>query len=184
MTATDEGTVLPCGRDTAEVWDAAGRDPDAHTRDCVHCAAVRARHDLLGQASAAYTAAAPPAPAALVDSVMRTVRTELRPGRPIGLASDAGPASAVDTAVTTALAASLDDDPAFALRRCRVEAQPAGAAAPGVRVALAIAVSYEHFAQHGDDAVRGRVVAAMARLFDLRVASVEIEIVDVLTDAP
>jgi hypothetical protein len=179
-TGGDE-VLLPCGRDATDVWDAADAPADEHQRHCPHCGAVRAERAGLEDASTAFLSATEVAstPARLLGQVMRTVTDELRPGRPLPLRTDTGTASVTDVAVGNAVRSVLDGDASFVVRRFSAEAVGDEHA---VRVWLSIAVSYEHFARHGDALARARVVAAIERLFDLRVESVEIDIVDVVSE--
>ena len=172
--------LLPCGRDATDVWDAADDPADEHRRDCPYCGAVRAERAGLEDASSAFLAdgEVAPTPALLLGRVMRTVTDELRPGRPLPLHTDAGRAFVTDVAVGNAVRSVLDGDAAFVVRRFSAESVGDGHA---LRVWLSIAVSFQHFARHGDALVRARVVETLERLFDLRVESVEIDIVDVVT---
>lgn len=181
-TGGDE-VLLPCGTDATDVWDAAAAPPDEHQRHCPHCRAIRAERAELEDASTAFLSQTdvPSAPTRLVGHVMRAVADELRPGRPLPLRTDTGRAFVTDVAVGNALRSVLDGDPAFVLRR--FSAEPVGDEHV-VRVWLSIAASFEHFARHGDAVIRACVIDTIGRLFDLRVESVEIDIVDVVTGPP
>lgn len=179
---------LPCGRGADAAWQhAADGLPDDHERQCPYCTAVREQYESLAAASAAYTAAPITAPPGLIDTVMRTVLVELRPGTPISLPSTTGTAHIASTALATAVRSMLDRDPAVITYRCVIDTAdepgtpsvlPRAGLAP-LTVRLSVSVSYEHYSRHRDGAVRERVIDTVHSLFGRHVGIVDIDIIDV-----
>lgn len=177
--------LLPCGREPHVAWDhARAGAPDAHEWQCPYCTAVREQYETLAAASSAYLGEPAVLPAGLVDSVMRTVRAELRPGRPLPLPTPVGTATVIDTAMANALRLVLDGDPAVVAHRLRIEPAELPDGADGVRplhIWISVSISYEHYSAHGDRTVRDRVTESAAQLFGQRLSRVDIDVVDVFT---
>ena len=186
---------LPCGRDSLSVWENARNDThDQHEATCPYCQGVYEQFRILAIASDPYLAQAITAPPSLIATAMRTVLAELRPGRPLPIPSDAGPAFITDTALAAALRAALDADPAVITHRCRIDTvdlpetvrsapntstqQPTP---PPLAVQLSVAVSYEHYTRHGESVVRTRVIDTGRNLFAQQIDTVDIEIIDVFS---
>lgn len=175
---------LPCGRDAGEVWDAAGAGLlDEHVLECEFCRAIVAQRDALAAASDAYVRRTPKPPEGLTETVMQGVGAEQRLGRLLPVPTDevAARLLVAETAIANAVRIVLDGDPAVIARRCRIEGYDP---AVGVRLWLTVAVSFAHFSRHGEDAVRARVVQAVGDLFELAVARVDLDVVDVFVDRP
>ncbi len=114
---------LACGRDAAVVWDraAGGEPPDAHERDCPHCAAAAA--DARGLDALVHRMAdepQEPSPSVL-DRVMVAVRTELRPHDVLTLPSPNGPARLSRAAAAAVLRHTVDRMGGLRARSCRIE---------------------------------------------------------------
>jgi hypothetical protein len=122
--------LLACGREAALVWDraAAGTPPDGHERDCPHCSAAFA--DARGLDVVVHRLAAEELEpsASMMDRVMATVLTELRPYDVLTLPSPHGGVLLSEPAAARVLRHVVDRMEGLRARSCRIEQR--GAADP------------------------------------------------------
>lgn len=182
-----DAPLLACGRDAATAWDraAAGEPPDAHERDCPHCAAAAA--DARGLDALVHRMAAEeiePAQSVL-DRVMVAVRSELRPHDVIVLPSPHGAARLSRAAAASVLRHTVDSMGGVRARSCRIE-QVADSVAgiDGGEPTYAADVAITVTARFGVDLasvtarVRQMVAAAGEQALGVPVRRVDIQVVD------
>ena len=177
--ATADGAVelLACGREAALPWDRAeaGFEPDAHERDCPYCLAVYADANRLDTAVHRLAAEPVDAPASVVDAVMRSVRTELRPQEVLALESPLGPNQLAHSAAAAVLRAVVDATGVLRARSCRIEQQEAGSAAA---VTLTVAARFGVDLAAITAEARRLVLAAGEQALGLPLRRVDIAVVD------
>lgn len=192
-----EEETLPCGRHLAQVWERAETDErDPHAADCPHCAeALRALRTLENVVARARDDD-PPAPrwdtAALADRVMDVVRLELRPGRTLPLGEADEDAWIVEASAARTFRAAVDTLPGVRAGSCRIEVDPPDASAPDppagrlprgpARVRVEVQVGLAENLQRVADQVRARVTGAAERELGMRLAAVDVAVVDLLDD--
>ncbi|MBS2532653.1 hypothetical protein KGQ20_07690 [Catenulispora sp. NF23] len=184
---------LPCGADLDEL-QAFGAPPPAHER-CPHCLdAVDALHTLenlvrgaLEQDERAQTSAL-----WLTDRIMRTVRTELRPGPLLPMGEPDEDLWITHAAATRALRRAVDTLPGITAGSCRVtavtadgERRPRGGRLPRgpVRIRLEIAISLGQVVAEVAAAARV-VVADTAADCGMDVREIDIAVIDLIVTAP
>ena len=181
---------LPCGRDPLEVIDRSRRGrADAHTRTCEFCQAVIRTDSDAEQIRDTLRDQPIQPPETLLPAVMRTVWSELRPGRNIPLQATHGAAFATEQAITTLLSDELDRLPNFLVHTCRLhvqeeEAEGSTAArseplSPALRIEVTAAAAYAVDLNELGDSARAAVVAALWAQFELVAGSVDISFVDI-----
>ncbi len=176
--ATDDAVeLLACGRDAALAWDRAeaGFEPDAHERECPYCRAVYADANRLDTAVHRLAAEPVEAPATVVDAVMRSVRTELRPQEMLTLESPLGPNQLAHSAAAAVLRAVVDATGLLRARSCRIEQPEAGSAAA---VTLTVAARFGVDLAAVTAEARRLVLAAGEQALGLPVLRVDIAVVD------
>lgn len=177
---------LACGRDAATVWDraAAGAPPDPHERTCPHCGAAYA--DALGLDAVVHrlAGAEPDPPPSVLDRVMSAVATELDPHDELALPSPHGPARLSRPAAAAVLRHVVDGMGGLRARSCRIE-QPGGPEEAGpVDVRVTVAARFGVNLASVAARVRQMVVAAGEQALGVPVRRVDIDVVDLLEEAP
>lgn len=119
---------LPCGRDVDELWDHLDEAPDAHQRDCEHCALARERFRALAALTGDLGRREQDDPqlridAAVHDRVLAIARTEARRSRLLPLEAP-GPELAAELSISEVglgalVRARCDRTPGVRLRRVR-----------------------------------------------------------------
>lgn len=171
--------VLPCGHDPILVSEHAEAGAlDDHELSCPYCqrvvgaAALSAR---FGAEAAAVVDVDPPRD--LVPSVMRSVRTELRPARQIPVPSADGAAFVTDHVVTTVLRDALDAAGGLVVSSCRVEVLSGS----GLGVRVDAFGRYLDDLAAGADGLRELVVRTLLRDFGLVATDgVDVAVVDLI----
>lgn len=117
---TDE--QLPCGRDPLDVWDHTAADRlDGHEQTCTYCQGVVSEYRVLAEPTRQWRSETVTAPAALLERVMATVRSNLRARNYLPLASPHGPVQ-LDTATAAGvLRWVVDQVDGARARSCRIE---------------------------------------------------------------
>jgi len=167
---------LPCGRLLDEVVEhaLAGR-PAGHERGCPHCRAVAERYRPLARAGSELAAERPEPPPGLVGSVMRAVRSQARPDRPIAVAAP-GPGRTVvrESAARALLVAACDAVPGAAVGRCRLTDGP-----DGLEVALSARLTGPVPAPESAEGLRAAVRTAARGTFGAEPARIDIVFTDI-----
>jgi hypothetical protein len=167
--------TLPCGRSRADVWEhaAAGRLDD-HERTCPYCQEAAGAYEPVRRAGAELATRPVRPPAGLVTGVMRSIRGQLVPGRPIDLPAPVGSRLTVSEAAATALlAAAADDAPGVSVRECRFP-DPDDPAA--VEVTAVLRPGYT--APESAAEVRALITAAATTMLGLAIDQVDVTITD------
>lgn len=185
---------LPCGRALREVWDAWDADRatgDPHYAACPHCTAAlhglrtlddfvrSARSEEEAQRRAEAEADGGRAAEAVTARVMDIVRRELRPGRSLPLGEPDEDAWIVEAAAARTFRSAVDAVPGVRAGSCRIVPEPDGRA---VRVRVEVAVGLTRGVPQLADEVRDRITAAARDAVGLRVAAVDVAVVDLLPD--
>ncbi|HEY3686537.1 MAG TPA: hypothetical protein VGL93_26120 [Streptosporangiaceae bacterium] len=167
--------ALPCGRSRAELWEhaAAGRLDD-HERTCPYCQEAAGAYEPVRRAGAELAARPVRPPAGLAAGVMRAIRGQLVPGRPINLPAPAGSRLTVsETAATALLAAAADNAPGVSVRDCRF---PDPDDPTSVEVTAVLRAG--HTAPESAAEVRALITEAAATMLGLAVDRVDVAITD------
>ncbi|MGV9322819.1 Asp23/Gls24 family envelope stress response protein [Streptomyces sp. NPDC003660] len=179
---------LACGRLLSGVWDGWEQaDPDPHRATCPHCkdavreltlleSTVRELREETAPAETGYD------PSALTRRVMDVVRMELRPGRPVPLGDDDEDLWVMEAVAARTLRAAAETVTGVRAGSCRItppDASGRGEVAVRLEVHAPLGVPLEEVAEE----VRRRVAEAARLRLGLRLASVDVRIVD-LVDAP
>ena len=205
MAVDQRNAVLPCGRDALQVVDQAraGRI-DEHSRTCRYCRSAIADDDQQRRYVEDLQSEPVEVPATLLPSVMRTVWSELRPGRRVPLPVAEGTAFATELAITSMIQQALEQLPELVVHTCRlhfaddpVDAADAvasvtlsggsgGQSTADIRVEVRAAAAYPSTLTALADTVREAVAATLLTQFGLSLAGIDISFVDVyeLGDAP
>ncbi|MCW2716256.1 Asp23/Gls24 family envelope stress response protein [Pseudonocardia sp.] len=172
---------LACGRDAAFVWDRAaeGTPPDEHERGCPHCTAAYA--DARGLDSLVHRMAAEEIepPPSLMDRVMGSVLSELRPYDVITLESPHGPNRLGRPAAAAVLRSVVDRMDGLRARSCRIEQVVDSYDAD---VAITVTARFGVDLASVTARVRQMVMAAGEQALGVPVRRVDIEVVDVYED--
>lgn len=183
---------LPCGRDPLDVWDhAAARRLDYHEQSCPYCQGVAGEQAVVSGPADRYLSTVGEPPTSLLDRVMTAVRAGLRARDVLPLPSPHGPVTVDAATAAAALRYTVDQGTTARARSCRIRPRhvpPAGdhqlggdpVLPPSVTISLSIAVlageDIEHLAGH----IRDLVIRVCAEVLGLDVATVDIDVVDLL----
>ena len=199
MAVDQRSDLLPCGRDPLQVMDQArGGQIDAHSRDCTYCMAAIAGDEQQRRYAQDLQAEPVDVPDTLLPSVMRTVWSELRPGRRVPLLVSQGTAFATELAITSLMQQALEQLPDLDVHTCRLHFadDPADAAdvtavdqllrqvsddetAADIRVEVRAAAGYRSELAVLADTAREAVAATLLTQFGLRPAGIDVSFVDV-----
>ncbi len=182
--------ALPCGRDPVEVLDRArtGRT-DQHSSTCPYCLAIIGADEPARLVARNVRAEPVQVPDTLLPAVMRTVWSELRPGREIPLPAGHGAAFATEQAVTSMVEHDLDLLDDLMVHLCTLEfsadsddepgddEQPV--APPGIRLEVRAAAAYSADIPELAALVRAQAATTLLAQFGLIAASIDIHFVDV-----
>lgn len=173
------GALVPlaCGRDAGRVWDRAeaGCPPDDHERRCPHCLATRADARTLDAAVHRMATEPVEPPPSSLETVMQTVRGELRPEETLLLESPSLPNRLARSAAAAVLRAVVDSMDGLRARSCRIEQPGPGHAGD---VVLTITARFGVDLASATARVRQRVFAAGEQALGLPLRRVDIEVVD------
>lgn len=205
MAVDQRDAVLPCGRDPLQVMDQAraGRI-DEHSRSCRHCRSAIADDDRQLLFVEDLQSEPVDVPDTLLPSVMRTVWSELRPGRRVPLTVPEGTAFATELAITSMIQQALEQLPELVVHTCRLHFadDPVDVAdavvheslsdatederTTGIRVEVRAAAGYPSELAALADTVRESVAATLLTQFGLSLAGIDVFFVDVyeMGDAP
>ncbi len=181
----EEDERLGCGRLLADVWEAwdTGRSAeDPHFAPCPFCSAALA--DLTGLDDAVRRTCeqepGTPDTTAITARVMDLVRLELRPGRPLPLGEPGEDHWMVESAVARILRSAVDSLPGVRAGSGRIApldpADPTGDLHVRVEVAASVGRPLRDLA----DAVRARVAEVADRDIGIRLAAIDVLVVDIL----
>jgi hypothetical protein len=194
----DAEDLLPCGRSLYAVWEdnETGADPAADTSaapghrpaDCPHCTAalqeLRALDDFVQRARAEEETAPPPDATAVAARVMDLVRLELRPGRTLPLGEPEESHWIVEAAAAKTLRSAAETVPGVRAGSCRVA--PAAGTTAGPRDPVRVTIEVEAGARRAlpalAEAVRTAVAGAADRAIGMRVAEVDVAVVDIFDE--
>ncbi|GAA1846988.1 hypothetical protein GCM10009836_28210 [Pseudonocardia ailaonensis] len=174
---------LACGRDAAEVWDAAvaGR-LDEHARSCPHCGAAAADALRLDGVVHRLADERPVPPASVLDRVMNavadTVIAELRPQDLLVLDSPAGPARLSRAAAARVIRHVVDGMDGMRARSCRIEQDPDTGERTTAQVAITVTARFGVDLASVTARVRQMVLAAGEQALGVPVSRVDITVVD------
>lgn len=192
--------VLPCGRtlrDVWEAWDDGGVSADPHFAQCPHCAAAldglraldgfvhSARSEDAAQAQAAEASGSAAAGAeAVAARVMEIVRLELRPGRTLPLGDTGEDAWIVEAAAAKTFRAAAEGLSGVRAGSCRIAPLDRGGVPPRgpVRVWLEVTGDLSRPVPELAEEVRARVTAAAREAVGLDVRTIDVTVIDVLTE--
>ena len=173
MNETDQGYLLPCGRDVEAVWDRLD-EIDAHELECPHCLGARESLRALRAATEEMAHDAEEPSRALFGRIMSAVRAEVRRGEVLPVPSDAaGPIHVSGRAIAAVLRFAADTVPGVRARHCQVVAR-----IDVIDVEMKLAVSYVNLTVDLVDVVRERVTAAAAARVGVRVNRLDITVED------
>ncbi|MFF9364903.1 Asp23/Gls24 family envelope stress response protein [Streptomyces griseoluteus] len=178
---------LACGRLLSGVWDGWEQaDPDPHRATCPYCKDAVRELTLLESTVRELREETTPGetgydPSALTRRVMDVVRMELRPGRPVPLGDDDEDLWVMEAVAARTLRAAAEAVTGVRAGSCRITPPDTGRGEVTVRleVQAPLGVPLEEAAEE----VRRRVTGAARLRLGLRLAAVDIRIVD-LVDAP
>lgn len=179
--------LLDCGRSVEQVWQEMETGQiSAHTTTCPYCATARASLTQLVEATALLVNEPVEPPTGLLDKIMAAVRADLGQGGAVVLPSVSGtPTSAARVEISThALAAVLryvvDAVPGLRAHRCRIESVPE--IPHTVRVEMSVSLHYGAGRFDTLDQARDRIHAALSQRIGLRLAGLDLQLVDVWID--
>lgn len=178
---------LACGRLLSGVWDGWEQaDPDPHRATCSYCKDAVRELTLLESTVRELREETTPGetgydPSALTRRVMDVVRMELRPGRPVPLGDDDEDLWVMEAVAARTLRAAAETVPGVRAGSCRITPPDTGRGEVTVRLEVhaPLGVPLEEAAEE----VRRRVTGAARLRLGLRLAAVDIRIVD-LVDGP
>ncbi|MGW5334380.1 Asp23/Gls24 family envelope stress response protein [Streptomyces bauhiniae] len=179
---------LSCGRLLSGVWDGWEQaDPDPHRASCPHCKDAVRELTLLESTVRELREEATPGetgydPSSLTRRVMDVVRMELRPGRPVPLGDDDEDLWVMEVVAARTLRAAAETVTGVRPGSCRIT-PPDGSGRCGVRVRLEVHAPLGVPPAEVAEEVRHRVTGAARLRLGLRLAAVDIRIID-LMDAP
>ncbi|MFF0744840.1 hypothetical protein ACFYVL_31000 [Streptomyces sp. NPDC004111] len=195
---SDGDDLLPCGRSLYAVWEdhETGADPATDAAgvpghppaDCPHCSAalqeLRALDDFVQRARSEEQSAPQPDAAGVAARVMDLVRLELRPGRTLPLGEPDEAHWIVEAAAAKTLRAAAETVPGVRAGSCRVA--PAAGAKSGPRGPVRVTIEVEAGSARAlpalADAVRTAVAGAADRAIGIRVAMVDVAVVDIFDE--
>jgi hypothetical protein len=190
--ADEQDDLLACGRSLYALWedgDDGGGPAVPHPADCPHCAAalreIRALDDFVQEARTAEADVPPPDASAVTARVMDLVRLELRPGRTLPLGDREEDHWIMEAAAAKTFRAAAETVAGVRAGSCRIGPLP-GSPAPDrgpVRVSLGIEAGSLRALPALAEAVRAAVVHAADRAVGLRVAEVDVTVLDVFDEA-
>jgi uncharacterized alkaline shock family protein YloU len=183
MNQTDDYT-LPCGRDVETVWDRLGEveagRADAHELDCAHCLAARESLLVLRQLTGELAVEDVEPSFDLTSRIMSAVRAEVRRRDTIPLPTpEPGEVLVSEQAVAAVLRFAADSVDGVRARHCRITVETTADGAVECVVDLTVAVAYRRFAADALPVVRDRVTAAASARIGLRLARLNLTVVDV-----
>ncbi|MFF9391931.1 Asp23/Gls24 family envelope stress response protein [Streptomyces griseoluteus] len=178
---------LACGRLLSGVWDGWEQaDPDPHRATCPYCKDAVRELTLLESTVRVLREETTPGetgydPSALTRRVMDVVRMELRPGHPVPLGDDDEDLWVMEAVAARTLRAAAETVTGVRAGSCRITPPDTGRGEVTVRLEVhaPLGVPLEEAAEE----VRRRVTGAARLRLGLRLAAVDIRIVD-LVDAP
>ncbi|WP_067689989.1 hypothetical protein [Nocardia jejuensis] len=189
VTETEQDYELPCGRGLERVWDrleaVQNGSADAHEASCTHCRTARESLFALRAVTQELIDEPDPAPPDLFGRIMFAVRSEVRRGATLSLATPhAGAVGVSEQAVAVVLRFAADSVDGVRARRCRL--RKVGVGPDGetvVHISMTIAVRVDSQGVQGlVPLVRERVTAAASARAALLVGRLDISIVDVYQD--
>jgi hypothetical protein len=173
MNETDQGYLLPCGRDVEAVWDRLD-EIDAHELECPHCLGARESLRALRAATEEMAHDTEEPSRALFGRIMSAVRAEVRRGDLLPLPGDAaGPVLISERAIAAVLRFAADTVPGVRARHCRVVAR-----VDVIDVDLKLAMSHLSLTVNLVDVVRERVTTAAAARVGVQVNRLDITVED------
>ncbi len=173
MNETDQGYLLPCGRDVEAVWDRLD-ELDAHELECPHCLGARESLRALRAATEEMAQDTAEPSYALFGRIMSAVRAEVRRADVLALPSDdAGPIQVSERAIAAVLRFAADTVSGVRARHCQVVAR-----IDVIDVEMKLAVSHLNFTVNLVDVVRERVTAAAAARVGVHVNRLDITVED------
>ncbi|WNV88442.1 Asp23/Gls24 family envelope stress response protein [Umezawaea sp. Da 62-37] len=173
MNETDQGYLLPCGRDVEAVWDRLD-EIDAHELECPHCLGARESLRALRAVTEEMARDTSEPSRALFGRIMSAVRAEVRRGDMLPLAAgDLGPLSVSERAIAAVLRFAVDGVAGVRARHCQVTAK-----VDVVNVELRIAVSVDFYVPDVVELVRERVTTAATARVGMRVNRLDVTVED------
>jgi hypothetical protein len=138
--------------------------------------------ELLARATAELRLSAPEAPRGIAETVMRRVRSELRPGASFSMPCDEGTARVTESVLREVITAALDRDDSIELRECTIgpSGDAPGRTSGGVPVRIGVAARWGRYTRSSPEAIRRTVVDTVAVSFGLSAHPVDVDVRDLV----
>lgn len=194
----DEDTVLPCGRDLADLWDEESRNEqaplqqagDPHTAGCPHCTAALADLALLRNAALRHSqetgADWEGGAARLTANIMDVVRLELRPGRTLALGEMDEDAWIYEAVAARAFRSAAEQVPGVRAGSCRISPEPSprpGSRTPA-RVRIEVTIGMSQDIQRTADRIRRSIAKSAEQALGLQLTSIDVIVFDLHDEPP
>ncbi|MFC9282827.1 hypothetical protein [Streptomyces collinus] len=178
LLAGDE--VLPCGQMLSWAWEHtrdATPEADPHVLSCPHCREAAQQLATVDAAARVLRNQEAPGLPALTDRVMNIVRTEVRPGRLLPLATKDRSLRIAENIAAKVLRQAADTVPGTRTASCRIT--PTGEDTD-VRVTMTLAATLDHPLPDRVRQVRRAVLHSAEQDLGLTVTAVDITVIDAL----